>query len=117
MSLRPIDPVCLTTTDGQERKLLLSRGAIKRAKERTRARTLQELLDKVSRDEDDAASILIYESLLDRTITEDEFDQICPFFSSIELIAQLLNVSMPETNGTRPTQPLAPNTTEAEIGS
>lgn len=113
MDIRNIDPVSLMTTDGQERKFLLTRGALNRLRKRLGVKNLQEILARVGTDEDGAMGVFLYECLQDRgSLTEDQFLDIMPF--SIErdqaAITKILGVSMPQPDGggdARPTDPPA----------
>ena len=90
-----IEPLRIKTSDGKERKFLLTAGGMNRLKTRFEVKTLQELAGK---GEEVSISIL-YEALIDKTgITEAEFADVMPFHpkSIAEAIAALLGVSMPE---------------------
>lgn len=102
MSERPITPVAITLTDGQERKFLLSLGALKRIKERLKLDTLQELLN---RDIVDCGIPILWEALLDKAdMTEDRLADLLPadVQALIRSIMALLGVSMPESRPTLP---------------
>lgn len=93
-TIRPIEPVTIRLADGQERKLLLSVGALMRLKKRFGVSTMKELLE---RDAVDSLPIL-YEALIDKQgMTEDEFAELLP--ASLEEIGRtvlaLLGVSLP----------------------
>lgn len=105
MTTRAIDPVVLTTTDEQERKFLLTRGALKRIRTRLKVKTLPEVLSKVAQDDDGAMAVFLYECLLDKgTLTLEQFEDVMPF--NIEddqrALAKILGASLPEPSENPP---------------
>jgi hypothetical protein len=110
-STRPITPVAITLTDGQERKFLLSLGGLKRIKEKLKVKNLADVfkLDAV-----DAGIPLLWEALLDKGgMTEAQFADLLPadLQAIAERMAALLGVSMPDA---RPTPPAPEPETEME---
>jgi hypothetical protein len=98
-TIRPIETLTIHLADGQERKLLLSVGALKRLKTRFGVSTMKDLLE---RDAVDSVPIL-YEALTDKTgLTEDQFADLLP--ADLQAIGKtilaLMGVSFPD----RPTQ-------------
>jgi hypothetical protein len=107
--MRPIDPITITTTDGEERKLLLSFGGIRRLKQRLGVKTLGEILEL---DAEACGVPILYESLLVKgTLTEEQFADLLPadVGGMMKAIARLLGASLPEQDdrpidaGTPPT--------------
>lgn len=110
--VNPTDPIVITTTDGQERKFLLTRGSLKRIRQALKAANIQEVLTKVASDDNGAQAIFFHEALVDKGLTLEQFEDIMPV--SLErdmgLIFKLIGASMPTPeagNGARPTDPLA----------
>lgn len=98
--MRAIDPITITTTDGQERKLLLSMGGIRRLKQRL---GLKNFSDFASLDIAEMSVPIIYEALLDKSdITEDKLADVLP--AHLEeigrTIAALIGASMPDARPT-----------------
>ena len=108
---RAVSPLVITTTDGQERRLLLTMGGLRRLKERLKKDTLADLLNA------DAATIgpaLIFEALLEKgTLTEDQLADLLPanLPEVVRTVGLLLGASFPETNGHPPTPNPATTTT------
>lgn len=108
MKTRAIQPITLQTTDGQERKFLLTRGSINRLRAKLSVSTLGDILARVAADQDGAMGVFLYECLQDKgTLTEDQFLEIMPFSveQDQEAVARILGVSMPEKTEDRPPQP------------
>jgi len=98
--MRAIDPVTITTTDGQQRKLLLSMGGIRRLKQRMGVKNFGELM---ALDTEAISVPMIFEALLDKgNLTEETLADILP--AHLEDIAatvvKLLGASMPEARPT-----------------
>lgn len=113
-STRAIEPVSLTTIDGEERKFLLTRGALNRLRKKLQAKNLPEILKKVGSDDDGAMGTFLYECLQDKgELTEEKFLEIMPF--SIEhdqaAMAKILGVSLPEKKEDEDGRPTDPQTT------
>lgn len=113
--IHAIDPVTITTLDGEQRKLLLSLGALRRLKKRFAVETLQELL---ARDVADLGPPLLYESLpkSDRdAITEEQFGELIPADVAAvgRIVLKLIGVSLPDARPTEApvTEPAATMTT------
>jgi hypothetical protein len=99
--IRAIDPITITTTDGKERKLLLSMGGIRRLKQKFGVKMLGELLE---RDAEEAGVPILFEALIEKgDLTEDQFIEILPADMNgvILTVMRLMGVSMPDP---RPTQ-------------
>lgn len=107
---RAIDPVILTTTDGEERKFLLTMGGIRRLKTRFGQEFLKEIMTK---DAQEACVPILWEAMIDKAgLTQETFEDILPadMIGTAKAVAQLLGVSFPESKD-RPT-PASP-----EIGT
>lgn len=106
--LNPTQPVVLADRDGQERKFLLTRGGMRRLREALKCKTLQEILAKVSTDEDGAMNAFLYECWIDKgSMTLEQFEDSMPFNieEDSKALARILGASLPEPEKDRPTQP------------
>jgi hypothetical protein len=103
--LRPIEPVAIVTTDGEERKLLLTFGAMKRVKTRLGCDSFHEALQK---DMLEAAGAIVYESLVDKgSLTADQFYDILPMDPDGlgDVVSSLMNKHTPDTDPNLPAPP------------
>ena len=103
--LRPIEPVAIVTTDGEERKLLLTLGTMKRVKARLGCASFQEALQK---DMLEAAGAILYESLMDKgDLTADQFYDILPMDPDGlgDVVSALMNKHTPDTDPNPPAPP------------
>ena len=101
--MRAIDPITITTTDKQERKLLLSMGGIRRLKKRLGLASISEVMNQ---DAEAAGVPILYEALVDKAgLTEDQFADLLPadLAGIIQTVAQLMGASFPDPND-RPTE-------------
>lgn len=102
--LRPIDPVTIITMDEQERTLLLTFGSIKRIKARFGVKHFQDVMQKES---DDAIGVILYEALVDKSITEDQFYDILPADMDAlgDVLQALFGKHLPEKTTENPPTP------------
>lgn len=101
--MRAIDPITITTTDKQERKLLLSMGGIRRLKKRLGLSTISEVMNQ---DAEAAGVPILYEALVDKDgLTEDQFADLLPadLAGIIATVAKLMGASFPDADD-RPTE-------------
>ncbi len=90
-----IDPVTLTTTDGKERKFLLSAGGMNRIKTKFSVKTLKALFEV----DESASTAILWEALLDKgELTEEAFNDILPFNPAhiAKAVGMLLGASFPD---------------------
>lgn len=90
-----IEPVILKTSDGKERKFLLSAGGMNRLKTRFTVKTVLELLTK----DESASTAVLWEALLDKgDMTEDAFNDVLVYNPALiaKAIGLLLGVSFPD---------------------
>lgn len=90
-----IEPVILKTSDGKERKFLLSAGGINRLKNRFSVKTVLELLTK----DESASQAVLWESLLDKgDMTEEQFNDILVYNPALiaKAVGLLLGASFPD---------------------
>ena len=90
-----IDPVVIKTTDGKERKFLLSAGGINRLKQRFKVTTVKDLL---AADESAAVTVL-YEAMLEKgDMTEEQFNDVLPYNPPhiVKAICMLFGASFPD---------------------
>ena len=101
--MRPIDPITITTTDGKERKLLLSMGGVRRLKKRLGAASIGDVMNQ---DAEAAGVPILYEALTEKgDLTEDQFADILPadLAGIITTVARLMGASFPDAEN-RPTE-------------
>lgn len=111
MEVNQVEAIRITTTDGQERKLLLTRGALKRIREALKVQTIADVMTKVAVDEGGAQSLFLYQCLLDKSgLTLDGFEDIMPVSIEADLktIMALIGASMPKADADRPPVPSLP---------
>lgn len=100
---RPIDPVLLKLTNGEERKLLLSFGGLRRLKQKFQVKSIQELMQK---DSEEAMLCVLFESVLDKgDMTLDQFADLVPAHVAdlAAIVGKLFGQSMPAANPPVPT--------------
>lgn len=100
---RPIDPLMLTTVDGEEHALLLTMAGLRRLKQRFGVANLQEL---VSKDAESACVPILWEAVLNKgAMTEEQFEEKLPAHVEdlFKLVARLLGISFPDPPAPAPT--------------
>jgi hypothetical protein len=69
-----IEPLALTLLDGAERKFRLTYGALRRVKARLGVASISEMMAA----NEEAIIVMLYESMVDRALTFDEFCEVVP---------------------------------------